>query len=70
MAAAKNPAAPKQQSLGTRAGKLLNKLEKIDRQRTEAIEAAPRKAAEKYDEKRAKAIAEADADVIELLRLK
>jgi len=69
MAAAKHPGAPKQQSLGTRCGKLLNKLEKIEKQRDEALATAPVDIEKKYDEKRAKALADADDDVKEKLGL-
>ena len=70
MAAARiNPAAPKQQSLGTRLGKLVNKLEKLEKQRDAALLEAPEKIEEKYNERRAKALKDADSDVLERLGL-
>jgi hypothetical protein len=69
MPPAKNPAAPKPQSLGTRVGKLLNKLEKIEAQRDAALLDAPKAIEARYDERRAKAIAEADNDVLDKLGL-
>lgn len=65
----KNHAAPKPQSLGTRCGKLLNKLEKLEKQRDEKLRNLPGEVERWYDEKRTKALDEADDDVLEKLGL-
>ena len=60
----------KQQSLGTRCGKLLNKIEKLNAQKKQAVTEAPVKAAARFDERLRKALSGADADVLDRLGLK
>ncbi len=70
MASAKvNPAAPKPEPLGTRCGRLLNKLEKLNAAEAEELAAAPQDIRKKYALKRGKAKSEADEDVCERLNI-
>ena len=47
----------------------MNKLEKLEKQRDAALLEAPEKIEEKYNERRAKALKDADSDVLERLGL-
>ena len=62
-----NPATPKPQSLGTRVGRLLNKLDQLTEAEDAALLDAPEAIRHEFAVKRGKAKSRAGADVLEKL---